>query len=171
MNDLSEAQRRKTELNDELYDAVGYSESKAVGNYRLSLALMALALSCSLAAGVLGIFTSVPSKIVGGIAVLPPLIAYIAVNLKLEDKSSWHYRKGHALRVLKSRLMYQLPEAPTVDNVAAIADERDKLHVRMQEEWERSLRFNWAAIMQAPKSQSSGSSSTPTHAPPNPQSK
>lgn len=55
MAEFSEVEKRKRALNDELYDSAGYSESKAVANHRFSLGFMAIALGCSLVAGVLGL--------------------------------------------------------------------------------------------------------------------
>ncbi len=125
---------------------------------------MILALACSLAAAVGGIFFDVSAKIVGGIALLPPLIAYVAVNLNLEPRSSWHYRKADAFRALHSRLMYQLPEIPTIENISEIAKDRDKVGKDMRYEWERTLTMNWSGIgnrRQESINRSNESSATP----------
>jgi hypothetical protein len=153
MAEFSEIEKRKKALNDELYDSVEYSESKAVANHRFSLGFMAVALGCSLLAGVLGLSSAVDARVVGTLAILPPLIAYIAINLKFEEKSAWHYRKAIAMRGLKSRLMFQQPEVVTVDNISAIAKERDAVHSDMQKEWDQTLRLNWAGIAAARRPQ------------------
>lgn len=43
------------------------------------------------------------------------------------------------MEALRSRLLYQLPEEPSVDNVAAIAEARDKLVATMQAEWNETI--------------------------------
>lgn len=138
--------RRKEDLNRELLRSIEGESRLAHVNHRLSVTLMNIALGCSVAAAIIGIFFNVSPKIVGGIAVLPPLIAYIAVNLKLEGKSSWHYRKREALSALRSRLLYQQPEVPSADNIAAIAKSWEELNLKMREEWDRSLTLNWSGI-------------------------
>lgn len=126
----------------------------------MSVLFMVGALGCSVAAAVLGFFTQVPSKVVGGIAVLPALITFVAVNLKFEAKNSWHARLYDGLNTLRSRLMYQHPEVPTLDQVARIALERDELEIKMQAEWDRSLLLNWTGLSSKHPSggQSAGSS-------------
>jgi hypothetical protein len=170
MCELSEVDKRKNGLACELDGEIGYAESKALANHRLSLVFMAFALACSFAAAICGIFLNVPAKIVGGIAILPPLIGYIAVNLKFEAKSMWHYRKSHNLRALKSQLKYQLPEFPEVHDIAAVASERDRVNNKMLEEWKVTLTLNWTGILnhQGSIPQSDISSAAPTPAPQDP---
>jgi hypothetical protein len=48
---------------------------------------------------------------------------------------------------LRSRLSYQLPEEPTVDNIAAIAKARDNLNDQMQQEWERTITVSWGEML------------------------
>ena len=112
----------------------------------LSVTLMVLALGCSVGAAISGIFFNVSPKIVGGLAALPPLIAFVAVNLKLEGKEAWHYTKQSKLDAIRSRLLYQLPEFPSADNIAAMASLRDEVNGEMQDEWKNNLRMNWNSI-------------------------
>jgi hypothetical protein len=148
MVDLDNPEHRKARLLAELDQEIAYAESKAVANHRFSLILMGMALCCSVAAGAIGVFTTISSKVVGGIAVLPPLIAYFAVNLKLQPKSDWHYRKSYGLQALRSRLLFQLPANPSVENIAAIASARDKLNIEMLKEWRERLGLNLEGLAQ-----------------------
>ena len=132
-------------------------------NHRLSVALMVIALACSVTAGAIGFFTSAPSKVIAGLAVIPPLIAYVAVNLKFERKTSWHYRKRDALRVLRSKLLYQQPVSPSAENIASIAESWDELTVKMQAEWDADLGFNFRESLIIPPS--NGSSAAPIPGP------
>jgi hypothetical protein len=98
-----------------------------------------MALGCSIAAAISGVFFKVSTQIVGGLAALPPLVVYLAASFRFEARENWYYRKSVALNGLRSRLNYQLPEEPTVENIAAIAAARDKLETSMQVEWYETI--------------------------------
>ena len=152
---------RKMTLVNELQAAVRKAHGNARSAYLWSQFLFMLALGCSVAAVISGLFFPISAKIVGGIAALPPLIAFIAVNLKLEARSRWHYKKSYGMDALRSRLLYQLPEEPTVDNIAAIAEARDKLNAAMEEEWQTTMIVNWGEMLRlksTPAPRSGGSS-------------
>jgi hypothetical protein len=155
---------RKTALVNELEAARRKAYGNAKSAYLWSQFLFILALGFSVAAAVSGVFFDVSAKIVGGIAALPPLIGFVAVNLKLEGRSSWHYRKSYGMDALRSRLLYQLPEEPTVDNIAAIAEARDKLNDEMQDEWERTITVSWGEMLKQ-KSPATPRSGGPTGSP------
>lgn len=141
-----EVTKRANGLEAELTTRAKFAHRNGKINHGLSLAFMEIALACSVIAGALGIFTKVSSHIVGILAVMPPLIAYVAITLKLDAKTSWHFRKELGLRTLKSRLLFQLPETVLPENVAAIAKDWDKLNAQMQREWDETLAFNWASL-------------------------
>ena len=42
--------------------------------------------------------------------------------MKFQSKSNWRYRKVDALNALRRQLVYELPESPTADHVAAISN-------------------------------------------------
>ena len=109
--------------------------------------LFILALCCSVVAAICGLFFEVSGRIVGGIAALPPIIAFVAVDLKLQARSNWHYRKAYALSALRSRLLYQLPAEPTVDNIAAIAKARDDSNDAMEKEWQETMGTNFVDML------------------------
>jgi hypothetical protein len=142
----NESISRKLALHAELKERCRNELLWARWNHGMSLLFMGVALGCGVLAGVLGFFTTVSSKVVGGIAVIPTLTAYVAVNLKFELKNSWHARLYDGLNTLRSRLMYQLPEVPTLEQVARIASDRDELEIKMQAEWDRSLLVNWTGL-------------------------
>jgi hypothetical protein len=143
-----EAIRRKRDLTHELEVRCAEELKWAKWNHRGSVLCMVLALSCSVIAGILGFFCpQVGSKVVGGFALLPPLVAFVAVNLKFEGKNSWHARLYDSLNTLRSRLLYQQPETPSLDQVAEIAKRRDDLEIKMQDEWDRSLLANWTGML------------------------
>lgn len=146
MEIAEELLKRKEDLSKELDRAISQESHLAHLNHRFSVCFMVAALSCSVSAAILGFWTDVSSKVVGGLAILPALIAFVAVNLKLERKSSWHYRKRDGLQALRSRLLYQQPVSPSADNIAAIAEAWDKLNQQMQEEWDKDMALNWSGL-------------------------
>jgi hypothetical protein len=130
-------------LAHELQQAANQESRSATKSYYSSQTMLLASLGCSLAAAISGIFFAVSPKIVGGIAALPPLIAYVASSFRLEVRQNWYYRKAVALDALRSRLLYQLPEEPTPDHVSAIAAARDTLVTNMQKEWYETITKNF----------------------------
>jgi hypothetical protein len=104
---------------------------------------MVIALGCTVAAGVSGMLLD-RGRWAGGLAVLPPLIAYVAISLKLQGKAQWHRRMEGQLRALKSRLKYELSEFPTADQIAAISKSQREMEESMREDWKKHLGFEWA---------------------------
>lgn len=147
MEPSPEILKRKQDLTNDLDAAIRRAGAHARLNHRLSIALMVAALVCSVAAGVGGVFFEMSGKKAGGLAVLPPLIAFVAVNLRFESKSSWHYRKKDGLTALRSRLLYQQPESPSADNIASVARDWGELNATAQKEWDRSLSLNWSGLL------------------------
>jgi hypothetical protein len=135
----SEVQSRIERLANELQQAAKQESHRAIRQYFSSQTVLILSLGCSAAAAISGIGFLVSPRIVGTIAILPPLIAYLATSFRLSVRENWYYRKSVALEALRSRLLYQLPEEPTADNVAAIAAARDKLVTDMQQEWYETI--------------------------------
>src|SRR3974377_1380458 len=141
-----ELEKRRDTLGGILEGHAVKTRRRARWNHRTSMTLMVVSVLCSVTAAGLGFFTSQSSRLVGGIAILTPLIGYVAVNLNLEGKASWHHRKANALYALSSRLRYELPEDATAGEVAAVSKAYDALNVAMQREWDSTLSFNWAGF-------------------------
>ena len=77
---------------------------------------------------------------------IPPLIAFIAINLKRDRRSSWHYMKRDAFNALRSRLIYQQRETPLADHIASISRDLGEVNARMQKEFDEHLAFDWNAV-------------------------
>jgi len=107
-----------------------------------SLLLMALALSCSSGAVVAGFFFS-SGKVAGGLALLPTLIAFMVLNLRLDERKDWHSRKHRELEALRYRLRYQIPDNPTADQIAAIAEAFTALNLKFMDQFKTTCEFNW----------------------------
>lgn len=142
----SDVQGRIDRLDRQLGLADRRSIIRAKGDYWISLLLMLIAVSASIVAGIGGLSSRFGPQVTGALALIPGAVALVASNLKFQDKSSWHYRRLSALEALRSRLLLQLPEAPTVENVAAIAKDRDAMEERMQKEWDEKFSFNFAVF-------------------------
>jgi hypothetical protein len=147
-----EIQRRVDALKEQLDEEIVHSWEKAKRNHLANLILMIIALAASVIAGLGGITNALSAQTTGAVALLPGLMALVAVTMKFQGKAGWHYRKRDALKNLKSRLCFELPESPSADNVAAIAKEKRELTIAMQDEWERDLTLSWAGFQQ-PKNQ------------------
>lgn len=89
---------RKNALQNDLDNVIKRSFKKARGNYRLSLFFMTAALGCSVGAGIFGVIAHMP-RAAGALALMPPLIAFVVANLKLDGKTGWHYRRIEMLPI------------------------------------------------------------------------
>lgn len=128
---------------------------------------MIAALACSAAAGLGGLFLSLNSKWIGGLALVPGVFAIVESTLNLQGKANWHYRKKYGLEKLRRRLLFEIPESPSADDVAAISISWAKLRDSMQSEWEKGFRLSWGNIRnidphEVGNDQSSSDSSTHT---------
>ncbi len=132
-------QSRADGLEKQLNDDIRYESLRAVGDYWIALVLMAIALATSAIAGLGGLAFGWSAHSTGAIALIPGAIAVIAATMKFEGKSNWHYRKLYGFNSLKSRLLYELPGAPSVNDIAGIAKERRELVAEMEKEWEAVL--------------------------------
>jgi hypothetical protein len=84
------------------------------------------------------------AKLAGMFALLPGLLAVFSTTMKFQAKANQHYRRKDALQILQHRLLFELPVSPTEAQIAAISHQWDELTNRMNDEWERSLQFDWA---------------------------
>lgn len=137
-------QARADGLEKQLNEDIRYEWTRAAGGYWTALTLMVAALVSSAAAGLGGLAFGWSGQLTGTIAFVPGVMAVVAATMKFEGKSNWHYRKLYSLMSLKSRLLYELPLAVSVDNIAAISRERRELITEMEKEWEAALSLSWS---------------------------
>jgi hypothetical protein len=143
-----EIQARIDLLKGELEATIKSCGPRAKGGYWTSIILMIIAVGASIVGGIGGLSNQFSPQVTGLLALIPGAIALLVSNLKFQDKSNWHYRRMGGLIALRSRLLLQLPEAPTADHVAAIAKERDAMGERFHKEWEEKFSLNFAAFEQ-----------------------
>jgi hypothetical protein len=139
-----EVQARADGLLKQLNEDIEYERLRAVGDYWIALILMIAALGCSIAAGLGGLAFGWTSQATAAVAFVPGAVAVIAATMKFEGKSDWHYQKLYGFQGLKSRLLYQLPLTPSVDDIAAISLDRTNLITRMEKKWEVALSLSWS---------------------------
>jgi hypothetical protein len=140
----AEIKNRITLLQGELMKAIDHYRWLAQSNYRFALLLMTITIAASAAAGLGGIFFGLNGQITGGIALLPGILALVATVLKPQDRANWHYRKKDSLNALRRRLIYELPDSPSSDNVAAISNDWATLDKQFNEEWEKNFALTWS---------------------------
>lgn len=140
-----EIQHRIDALRTEIEDTIALYGRLARLNYWGAAGLMALTLASS-ALAALGGFLGFPSQLVGSVALLPGVIALIATTFNLQGRANWHYRKKDALYGLRRKLLFELPENPAAQDIAAVAEEWTQLNERMNVLWESDLSLSWAAF-------------------------
>jgi len=130
-----EIKKRVTDLTKELDSGIAYDNLRDVANHWTAFGLMLVALAASAIAALGGISGYLTNKEAGFFAAVPGAIALFASTLKFQEKSNWHYRRKNGLKSLRGRLLYELPESPSADNV--------KFEDIMLKSWEEELAFSW----------------------------
>ena len=137
-------QCRASLLRSELESAIDHYRGLAKRTYRLNAGVMILTVGASLVGGIGGLSDILAAKAAGALALLPGLLAVFATTMKFQAKANQHYRRKDALQILRNRLLFELPEPPADTDIAAISREWADLTNRMNDEYERSLQFDWA---------------------------
>jgi hypothetical protein len=112
--------------------------------YFTSYALMILSVAGSIGAGVMALWSeAVPREWVGTVALLPALCATVAVQLRLNEKGNFSYRRYRAFHALARRVEVARLRAPTLDTVEAFNAEHAAINDSLDEQWVESLNFNF----------------------------
>jgi hypothetical protein len=141
---FNDVQVRAAELEKRLSTDIWHEVVRAKGDYWVAVILMIITLGSSCAAGLGGLAFHWTVQSTAIVALIPGAAAIIATTMKFEAKSNWHYTKLYALDGLKSRLKLELPENPSVGDVAALSQERRELIKKMKSEWDATLLLNWS---------------------------
>lgn len=142
-----EVRERISDLTDELNSGIKYDHLRDIANHWTAFWLMLLALAASAAAALGGISGHLTAQQTGFFAAVPGVIVLFGSTLKFQEKSNWHYRRKNGLKSLRRRLLYELPESPTADDVAAISEGLRQFEDLMLKSWEEELAFNWATFL------------------------
>jgi hypothetical protein len=135
----TETQQRKASLGAKFRNDYDKYSRHARWNYHSALTIRWFSAAAGLVAGFLGLTNVVSSAVVGGIAAAAGILLAFGRDLKFQEKANWHYRRAEGTAAFQSRLEYQLPESPTVDNIAAVAAAYDRFSGDMTKEWEDRL--------------------------------
>jgi len=137
-------------LRTELTNVINSSGRLGAQLYWISLWLMLLVVISSIVAGAGGLSAYFPSQVTGLIALIPGAIALLAANLKFQEKSNWYYRRQNAAFALRSRLLLQLSNNPTWQDIASIAKDRDAMEASLLQEWHERHQLNFGDFEKAP---------------------
>lgn len=135
MEQTGEVDRRIVELGRDLETMIGHYQRLARLNYLTAFGLRFAIVISSIVAGIGGLALDQP-KLFAIVAFLPAALATFTTNLKFQDRANWHYRKKDSLNGLRNSLRFQLPDPPTRESVADIAEALTALNKGMSEEWE-----------------------------------
>lgn len=109
-----------------------------------SFILMVVAIGCSAGAAAYGFLKKGP--LAGALALVPPLAAIAAINLRVDARKDWHSRKYHAVNALLYRLRFELPAQPTPDQIALLSKEYMEVNIKFRHEYKEYCEFNWTSI-------------------------
>jgi len=154
-DDPQKIQRRAELLKSELEGSIHHYRRLAKNTYRMNVGIMVLAVGCSLVGGIGGLSEQIGTKVVGLFALLPGLLAVFSTTMKFQAKANQYYRRKDALKALRHRLIFELPVSPTEADIASISQQWGELNNRMNDEWERSLQFDWShfTVDKAPRTE------------------
>jgi hypothetical protein len=112
--------------------------------YFVSYALMVLSVAGSIGAGVMALWSeAVPRELVGTVALLPALCATVAMQLRLNEKGNFSYRRYRAFYALARRVEVAKLRAPTLDTLEAFNAQHAEINDSLDEQWVEKLNFNF----------------------------
>jgi hypothetical protein len=132
-------QERLQDLADNLQKTAVRNRRRAHFYHFVLVSMVSLGVLASAVAGLGGIFFKLDAKVVGGIALIPGIFAVAANTLRLSERVALCHERKNGLRGLRRRLMYELPEEPTVDNIAAISEAWTALEDRWHKEFVKEI--------------------------------
>lgn len=134
---------RMSEMKQELDENIQHQTALARTNQNIANTLMATAVITSFLAGVGGLFFGWKKEIIGGLAIVPGFITFAVAAMKLQEKASFHFRYREGLKTFRGRLLFQLPECPSADNIAAIDKDLSAFRLQMQTEKDSHSAFDF----------------------------
>lgn len=143
MTEPSDAHDRQRELSVELAGDTKRALTNGRRNYSFAYALRFLVVISSIAAAVAA-FLKIEATVVGSLAVIPAIVAFLSSNMKFQDRANWHYRISHAFDGLRQELSYEGPEPLTASYVAAISKRKRDMQTAMEVEWQASFNLESA---------------------------
>jgi len=132
---------RIDKLSVELGESIGQHDRSGRRYGTIATVVRYVAVGFSSLAVILSLIPSgkIDKWMIGMVAAVPGIMALSAQIIKFQQKSNWQCRKAEAEKALRRRLLFEMSEFPTVDDVKAVAAAWDGLDATMQEEWERTI--------------------------------
>jgi hypothetical protein len=141
-----EVLQRQTDLAEELARKATRAGVLGKRNHSIVVTMAVLAVCASVAAGLLGLLELLSSKWIGTLALLPAGLTVASSTLKLQAKANWYYESELGLNNLLHRLRYELPDPPSVDNVAAVSEAWRTFATERENIWSRTLTLDWSNL-------------------------
>ncbi|ABC64407.1 hypothetical protein [Erythrobacter litoralis] len=111
--------------------------------YRWSYVLSIIAVIASVSAGVLAIWDFASKEIIGTIALTPALMATIASQLKLVEKSNWFYMGARRFRAFARTMRVEAVGGVPINKVEEYARLLNDYEVGAQQQWTDQLNFQF----------------------------
>lgn len=146
----AELQRKIDTLQNDLNYSISCYSRLARLHYRVSLVLSYATVLSSLGAGAGGILLHLDGQTTGVLALLPVILATFAMNLKLQEKGNWHYRKKDALNAFSRLLRFKMKEDEAEKTLDEIIDAWNELDRTMDAQWEKEFAFPWTNYLKGP---------------------
>jgi hypothetical protein len=139
----------KQQLESELSAIVNQSQRRGRFDatlHQFLVILAAFAGFCSLAAGLIW---HDKAWIAGVIGAIPSLSSVLMGKLHCLQAASWQRRRAIEVEALRRRLVYEHPETPTRDQIAALSRELGTIEAKLTDRWEAATKTDDVAA--APK--------------------
>ena len=113
-------------------------------NSYVAVLLMTTAIISSVAGGIGGLATLLSTQTVGAIALIPGACALLANQIKFDRRAILNRRRQRLFEALLNRVKFQLPEPPTLDQLAVISQEITRIDNDIDREVEETITMGWS---------------------------
>ena len=109
--------------------------------YSASYTLTILAVSASLLAGALAMWSDIKQEAIGAVALIPAFCVAVAHRLKLVDKGNWFYLTGDRLKALAREACVETSAGLDATKAKALVDKANAIYLSSGAEWAKDLSF------------------------------
>ena len=141
--------KRRAELMNFLDIRIKSSKYWRRVNNSSAIFFMATAVVASVASGIAGVSGLLDSKIVGTIALIPGACALLASSINFDQRTITNRKRQRLFAALSYRLKFELPEPPTLDQLALISREIVKIDEEIDKEYEEKIKLGWTVFQRS----------------------
>jgi hypothetical protein len=137
----AELQKRIDELSAKLETKIKYYLWYARFNERMAYAVRTGTILCSVLVAI-GAFVpaaKMTKEVVGLIGTIPGVLELATATLKFQKRANWQFRRTTELEALHQRLLYEIPENPSLSDIAKVSSDMVNLDRSGQITWEREI--------------------------------